>query len=186
MLDDPSEPPSIMFSIDQNSHPLWDAVPKLHALRARGLDVCHFIEDIDVAFTEVGAALGGGGLRLERERYYRGGGADWGAALFYHQFLGRLPVEVRDWEPLTGLSTKALASRLGRTLDDVYDEFSPSDNWQLIGPSYVGDGGHHRVIGDLTVAETAGFLREVLRTAKEDSLRAMPDAAPGDLGRDEM
>jgi hypothetical protein len=150
----------------------------VQALTARGRTVRHCIEDVDVAFTEVGAGAGGSGsgLRLERERHYRGGEADWGAALFYHQFLGRLPVDVREWEPFTGLSTKALAGRLRRTMDELYDEFSPSDNWQLIGPSYVGDGAHHRVLGDLSVAEAAEFVREVLRKARDDASAALPDA----------
>jgi hypothetical protein len=171
-----------MISIDQNCHSLWDALPKLQALVGRGMPVRHFIEDIDVAFTEVGASAPSdnglarpGSLRLERERYYRGREADWGAALFYHQFLGRQAVDIREWEPLTGLSTKALSGRLGRGVAELYEEFSPSDNWQLIGPSYAGQGGHHRVIGDLSVAETQGFLREVLRKAREDCLSAMPE-----------
>lgn len=176
-----------MFSIDQNCHSLWDVVPKLQALAARGRPARQFVEDVDVAFTEVGAdstALSTGGehgrtgaarLHLERERFYRGGEADWGAAVFYHCFLGRQAADVREWEPLTGLSTKALAGQLGRTPGELYDEFSPGDNWQLIGPSYVGDGGHHRVLGDLTVAETADFLRRILRMARQDLDAALPE-----------
>jgi len=163
-----------MFSIDQNCHSLWDVLPKLHALASRGYKVTHFVEDIDVAFTSLGSGPGGGQLRLERERFHRSGGADWGAALFYSEFLGRLPVEIRDWEPLTGMKTNALAKQLGRTVDELFDEFSPSDNWQLIGPSYIGDHRHHRVIGDLTVAETAEFLRRILEKAREDMLKAFP------------
>ena len=108
-----------MFSIDQNCHSLWDALPKLQAVARSGGTVRHFIEDIDVAFTAVGsspvdsAGHGDGSLRLAMERYYGSGGADWGAALFYSEFLGRLPVDVRQWDSLTGLTTAALARRLG-------------------------------------------------------------------------
>jgi len=165
-----------MFSIDQNCHSLWDVLPKLHALRAHGNGVRHFVEDIDVAFTSLGADPKTDGLRLKRERFYRGGGQDWGAALFYCEFLGRLPLELHSLEPFTGMSTRALAGKLGRSVDQLYEELSPSDNWQLIGPSYVGDRDHHRLIGDLSVAETQPFLRDILRLAREDVLRAFPSS----------
>ncbi len=165
-----------MFSIDQNCHSLWDTLPKLQALVEAGHRVRHFIEDIDVAFTSVGSSIEGDQLRLERERFHRSGGADWGAALFYSEFLGRLPVEIRDWEPLTGMRTNVLAKKLDRTVDELFEEFSPGDNWQLIGPSYAGDRDHHRLIGDLTVAETAPFLRQIVEKAKADTLRAFPQA----------
>lgn len=157
----------MFFSIDQNCHSLWDAIPKVQALAAGGGKVRHFLEDVDVAFTALGAGEGTP-LRLTRERFYRSGGQDWGAALFYSEFLGRVPVEIRHWEPLTGMTTKALASRLCRKVDQLYDEYSPGDNWQLIGPSYVADREHHRVIGDLSVPETAPFLREMMDTAERD------------------
>jgi len=167
-----------MFSIDQNCHSLWDVVGKLAALGRRGRKVAHYVEDIDAAFTSMGADVAGGGgapgLALRRERFYRSGGADWGAALFYTGFLGRVPLEVRDWEPLTGLKTATLARQLGRDVDGLYDEFSPGDNWQLVGPSYVGDRRHHRLLGDLTVAETAPFIRELLDKAEADMRRAFP------------
>ncbi len=163
-----------MFSIDQNCHSLWDVLPKLQALAGRGVRARQFIEDVDVAFTQMGAAGDGGGLVLARERFYRSGGADWGAALFYFQFLGRQAVEIRQWEPCTGLSTKALAGQLGRTVDDLYEEFSPGDNWQMIGPSYVGDRRHHRVLGDLRVAETTPLLLEALDKARQDTLERFP------------
>ena len=166
-----------MFSIDQNCHSLWDAVPKLQALARAGQAVRHFIEDIDVAFAAVGAGPGGR-LTLKRERYYHSGGADWGAAMFYSDFLGRLPADIRQWEGLTGVRTAALARKLGRTPESLYDEFSPGDNWQLVGPSYVGDRRHHRIVADLTVAETAPFLRQLLQTARSDMLERFvaPDA----------
>lgn len=165
-----------MFSIDQNSHSLWDALPKVQALAAQGRGVTHFVEDIDVAFTSMGAELDSA-LRLERERFYRSGGADWGAALFYSEFLGRQAVEIRQWEPCTGQKTAVLAKQLGRSVDALYDEFSPGDNWQLVGPSYVGDKEHHRVIDDLTADEAAPFLREILAKARANTLESFPAAA---------
>ncbi len=163
-----------MISIDQNCHSLWDVIPKLAALNAHGHKVQHFIEDIDVAFTSMGASVGNDTLRMARERFHRSGGQDWGAAMFYSEFLGRLPVEIRDWEPFTGLKTNVLAKQLDETVDNIYDELSPSDNWQLVGPSYVGDKQHHRVVADLTTAETSEFLREMLNKAKLDTLQAFP------------
>jgi len=163
-----------MFSIDQNSHSLWDCLPKLQALALKGRRVTHFVEDIDVAFTTMGAGVDGDGLRLAQERFHRSGGADWGAAMFYSNFLGRLPVEIRDWEPLTGMKTNVLAKQLSRSVDDLYNEFSPGDNWQLIGSSYVGDERHHRTIGDLTTEQTAGFLRELLDMARRNTLETFP------------
>ncbi|MHC4562387.1 MAG: hypothetical protein ACYS8X_06400 [Planctomycetota bacterium] len=164
-----------MFSIDQNCHSLWDTLPKLQALGRRGLSVRHFIEDVDVAFTAVGATQDSA-MRFERERYYGSGGADWGAAVFYSDFLGRLPVDVRSWETYTGLKIAALARQLSATVDDLYDRYSPSDNWQLIGPSYAGDRQHHRLIGDLAVSELADHLHEMLRLGERDMLARFPAA----------
>ncbi len=163
-----------MFSVDQNCHSLWDVIPKLHALARRGQCVRHFIEDTDVAFTSLGAGGDSASLRLARERFHRSGGADWGAAIFYFEFLGKQPVEIRQWEAYTGMKTAALARSLGCSVDDLYDEFSPSDNWQLIGPSYVGGRDHHRLVGDLTVAETGQFLRQMLQKARENCLQTFP------------
>ena len=98
-----------MFSIDQNCHSLWDALPKLQALAARGARVRHFVEDVDVAFTSLGSQGAAGPLQWTRERFHPSGGQDWGAALFYSEFLGKLCVEIRDWEPLIGMKTAALA-----------------------------------------------------------------------------
>ena len=64
-----------MFSIDQNCHPLWDVVPKLQALAEQGRAVTHFIEDVDMAYTAIGAAAGDR-PRLAPERFHRSGGAD--------------------------------------------------------------------------------------------------------------
>ncbi len=165
-----------MISIDQNCHPLWDVVPKLQALAGRSIPVHHFIEDIDTAFTALGSDVDDTRLRIARERFHRSGGADWGAALFYWQFLGRVPVDIRQWEPMTSMSTHALARKLGRSVDDLYDEFSPSDNWQLIGSSYATSRNYHRTIADLSVKETAPFVREILDRARSDTQRAFPSA----------
>ena len=162
-----------MFSIDQNCHSLWDALPKVQALARRGMSVRHFIEDIDVAFTAVGATPDQP-LRFALERFYGSGGGDWGAALFYSEFLGRLPVEIRAWEAYTGLKTAALARLLEVTVDDLYDRYSPGDNWQLIGPSYAGDRDHHRLIADLTVAELTDLLFELTDRAEHDMRTRFP------------
>jgi hypothetical protein len=42
------------------------------------------------------------------------------------------------------------------TVDELYDAHSPSDNWQLTGPSYADVGGH-RTIGDLETVEILPF-----------------------------
>jgi len=165
-----------IISIDQNCHPLWDVPPKLHALAHAGYSTHHCIEDIDVAFTAIGAQAGDDDthLRVARERFYRSGAADWGAAIFYFCFLGRQPVEIRQLAQFTGMKTSALAGRLGCSVDDLYDRFSPSDNWQLIGPSYFQNRDLHRVIGDLSVSQTSGFLGEIIDIARDDMLKAFP------------
>ena len=165
-----------MLSIDQNCHSLWDVIPKLRALAGRGSRPCHLIEDIDVAFTSIGADPDGE-LHLAPECFHHSGGGDWGAAVFYSEFLGRLPVDLRDWEPLTGGKTSVLARQLDRTAEDLYRHFSPGDTWQLVGPSYVGDREHHRVIGDLTVRKTAPFLRELFGKAAADMAERFPGAS---------
>jgi len=165
-----------MFTIDQNCHSLWDVAPKVQALARRGYRVRHFVEDVDVAFTALGARAGDQRLHLARERFHRSGGADWGAAVFYFEFLGRQPVEIRDWEPLTGMKTAALARQLGRSVDELYDQFSPSDNWQLIGPSYVARRDYHRIIGDLSAGEVAPFLHEIIDRAESNMLATFPAA----------
>jgi len=172
-----------LISIDQNSHTFWDVLPKLQALAHGGYSACHCIEDIDVAFTAIGARVGGDDvgqqMRMARERFYRGGAADWGAAIFYFSFLGRQPVEIRRLEPFTGMKTNVLAGKLGCSVDDLYDRFSPSDNWQLVAPSYFQSRDLHRVIGDLGVSQTAVFLGEMIDIAARDML----DAFVGDEAR---
>jgi hypothetical protein len=66
-----------MFSIDKNCHSLWDTLPKLDALAAHGHRVSHFVEDIDVAFTALGASVDDTVLHLARERFHRSGGQDY-------------------------------------------------------------------------------------------------------------
>lgn len=168
---------SPFLSIDQNSHTLWDTVPKLAALARHGWSGTHFVEDIDVAFTRRGAQLEDSGLDLVRERYYRGGVSDWGATLFYTDVLGRQPLDLRQLEPYTGWKTAALARRLEISVDELYDLHSPSDNWQLVGTSYCGDAQHHRLIGDLSVAEVAPFVRDLLDHAQRDMESAFPERA---------
>ncbi|MBT3380401.1 MAG: hypothetical protein HN742_27390 [Lentisphaerae bacterium] len=164
------------LSIDQNCHSLWDTLPKLQALGRMGHRGIHCVEDVDVAFTRRGAGVGDYSLELARERVFRGGAMEWGAALFYTDFLGRLPLDIRRLEPYTGWSSAALSRRLGETVDDLYDRYSSSDNWQLIGPSYVDESRYHRVIGDLTVDEVAPFLRQLMTHAEKDMIGAFPEA----------
>lgn len=167
------------ISIDQNCHSLWDAVPKLDALGRQGYAGFHCIEDVDVAFTlRGGAALPPDGpLSLARERFYRGGASDWGAALFYTDFLGRNPLDVRDMEPFTGWSTAALSRRLNCSVDELYAEFSVSDNLQLVGPSYTADSQYHRTIADVRIREVDEQVRTLLNHARDDCLRRFPEPA---------
>ena len=163
------------ISIDQNCHPLWDTVPKLEALAAHGWQGLHCIEDIDVAFSRQGSQPGDTGLALLPERYYRGGHSDWGAALFGHDFLGRLPLDVRALEPYTGRTTAALARLLETTVDGLYDRWSASDNWQLVGPSYAADPRWHRLIGDVRLTEAGPYVLELLGHARQDLLERFPE-----------
>jgi len=163
-----------MFSIDQNCLPLWDAVCKLHALHAAGVKTRHFVEDVDVPFARPGAAVDDTSLALAPERVRRSGGADWGAAVFYTKFLGRLPADPRSWAPRTGFKPAALARQLDLSVDELYDRYAPSDNWQLVGSSYAGDRRHHRLIADLSAREVAEHLRELFDLAREDMHAAFP------------
>jgi hypothetical protein len=167
-------PAETILSIDQNCHPLWDVVPKLHALTRKGRATTHLVEDIDVAFTALGAEPDDP-LRLVRERFHHSGGQDWGAAMFYSEFLGTLPLDLRDLQPQLGQKLSAVAKKTGSSVEDLYNTHSPGDNWQLIGPSYVTED-THRVIGDLSVAETAPFLREMLDVARGDMDRSFPSS----------
>ncbi|OGV70817.1 MAG: hypothetical protein A3K19_26875 [Lentisphaerae bacterium RIFOXYB12_FULL_65_16] len=163
------------ISIDQNSHSLWDTIPKLQAVAVRGWRGIHCVEDVDVAFTRRGAAGADSRLELVLERCYRGGVSDWGATLFYTEFLGRQPFDVRQLEPYTGWTTAALSRRLGVSVDELYDRYSVSDNWQLVGSSYAEDDRHHRVIGDLRLAEIAPFVLELLAQARRNMEFSFPE-----------
>ncbi|MCK5801560.1 MAG: hypothetical protein KAI66_01950 [Lentisphaeria bacterium] len=163
------------ISIDQNTNTLWDTVPKLVAMVGKGYAVEHFLEDVDMAFTRHGAVPGDSALEVVRERYYRGGTSDWGAALFYSDFLGRLPLDVRRLEPYMGWTTAALSRRLDCSVDDLYDRYSPSDNWQLVGASYAGDDRHHRVIGDVTADVAGEHILHLLDHARDNLLRSFPE-----------
>jgi hypothetical protein len=166
-----------IISIDQNCHPLWDPPAKLSALARAGYAGVHLVEDIDVAFTAVGAEVADNTLRLAPERFHRGGSQDWGAALFYVPFLGRQPLDVADILPATGQGKlSALARELGTDVDGLYDRWGAGDNLQLIGSSYVADKYHHRTLGDLTVAEVADALGRLLDFAREDCLRRFPSS----------
>lgn len=168
-----------MFSIDQNSHSLWDTLPKLQAVAARHREVVHFVEDIDVAFTSLGADVDhADAMHITRERFHPSGGSDWGAALFYSDFLGRQPLDLRTLEPYLGMKIATFAKHAETSLDELYNQYSPGDNWMLVGSSYIGDNRHHRVIGDLPLDKTEKFIRRLLRLAEQDCMRrfAQPDA----------
>lgn len=163
-----------MLSIDQNSTSLWDTLPKLHALAAANLQTLHCVEDVDVAFTRIGGKPDQPDLQLLREQFHPSGQQDWGAAAFYHAFLGRLPLELHALEPMLGMKLPAAAKQLDLSMDELYDRHAVSDNWMLVGSSYLGDKRHHRLIGDLTVAETAPFLKDLLDRARADCLYRFP------------
>ena len=165
-----------MFSIDQNSHSLWDTLPKLQALHAAGAAVHHYLEDIDVAFTALGAKSGEPNLHIAQEGYHPSGGLDWGAALFYNDFLGRLPVEIRRWEPMLGMKIAAVARQLDTPLEELYRRHAVGDNWMLIGSSYLGDGEHHRILGDLSIRDVTPFVRRIVSRAEADCLERFPQA----------
>ena len=162
-------------SIDQNSHSLWDTLPKLHAAVSASMSVAHYVEDIDSAFTRRGAEPGDSELEISLDRYYRDGSQDWGAALFYPDFLGRTAIDLHEVEPLLNSSLKSLAKTLNTSIDDLYADYSASDTRQLIGSSYVYDKQHHRVIGDLSISEVEGHLKELFAYAEKNMLRSFPD-----------
>ncbi|MBR0459914.1 MAG: hypothetical protein IJJ26_11810 [Victivallales bacterium] len=161
------------LSIDQNCNGLWDTVPKLAALHVHGLSGVHYLEDVDMAYTRHGAKVGDA-LAMERERFYRGGVSDWGAAYFYTDLLGAQPWDLSEFSNCLGMSLAALAKKLGTNVDALYDRWSPSGNWQLTGPSFLPDG-THRVIGDLTIGELAPQLRWLLQHAREDVATRFPE-----------
>ena len=160
-------------SIDQNCTPLWDVLPKLAALRARGLSAVHYVEDVDVAFTQQRAAPGTP-PHVEPERAYPGGNSDWGATAFYSDFMGRNPVNPRTLEPFLRASIATFAKRAGfASLDELYETRASSDNRQIIAPSHSGDN-RHRTLGDLSLREMRGPLLDLLEHARADTRRAFP------------
>ncbi len=167
----------MIFSIDQNSHSLWDTLPKLQAVTAAGFSVTHFVEDIDLAFTDIGSD-GNTAARIRPERFYPSGGTDWGASLFYHRFLGRQPVELRNLSRQLGMKPAAISKKLGITQDELYRRHAVSDNLMLIGPSFAGRD-RHRVLGDLHMEEVKNHLEEIIRAAETDCTGAFPAAESG-------
>jgi len=160
-------------SIDQNCTPLWDALPKLAALRARGFPCVHFVEDVDVAFTQQRADPATP-PHPAPERVYPGGNSDWGATAFYSNFLGRNPINPRTLEPFLHASINTFAKRAGfASLDELYAAHASSDNIQIIAPSHSGDN-RHRTLGDLSLREMRAPLRELLEHARADTRRAFP------------
>lgn len=167
--------PNAFISIDQNSHPLWDPLPKLQALGEKGWSGVHYIEDLDTAFTRRGAMPGQDSLELAPERLYRDGTSDWGAALFYSAFIGRAPIDPRQLEPYLGLTVKKISRKLDLSVDQFYEKYAVSDNWQLIGSSYLFDRYSHRVIGDLKIGEIKCFLDELMVRAQRDLEVSFPE-----------
>ncbi len=163
-----------MISIDQNSNSLWDTLPKLQALEKQGIKFTHCIEDIDVAFTRVGAHSDK--LELTLERYYPSGNLDWGASLFYMNFLGRCPLNLDNLTKYTGETPAHTAKKLGISLEQLYAQFSVADNWQLTAPSYIDSTKQaHRLLGDLSTSEVIPFINELFDKAEEDLLNCFPE-----------
>ncbi len=169
------------ISIDQNSTPLWDTIPKLQALTRNDYAGLHCLEDVDVAFTRRGAdELDSQELEVLPERFYRGGVSDWGATLFYSDFLGRTPVDPRKLEELTGLTLKALGKRLDTDVDGIYDRFNNSDNHQLVGSSYLKNQNQHRTVGDLKIHDVLPHLHALLDHAETDITERFPSKSARD------
>ncbi len=168
------------ISIDQNSNPLWDPVPKLHALARQGWRGTHYVEDIDVAFTQRGVGPEHNEPTLAREQYYRDGSSDWGTALFYADFLGRNMLDVHQVAGYAGYKTSTLAKKLNyRDVDALFDAYSPGDTLQLVGPSYMSNAADtHRTIGDLCLAETQEYVFRLLEHARENLLERFPEEEP--------
>ncbi len=166
-------------SIDQNCSPLWDAIPKLAALRAHAFAGVHCIEDVDVAFTQQFAPPGTP-PHVAPERFYPNGNSDWGASVFYSDFLGRNAINPRALEPYLHAPVATYAKRAGMTLDELYAAFASSDNFQIIAPSYAGDN-RHRTLGDLSLRELRSPLAELVEHAHTDTRRAFP--SPESLAR---
>ena len=164
----------MFISIDQNTNSLWDVLPKIEALHAHNKELLHYVEDIDVAFTRVGSKKSSPQLTLEQ--YYPNGSLDWGASLFYMDFLGKVPLNLANLSPYTGKKTATTAKALGLTLDELYAQFSVADNYQLTGSSYVAAHPEkHRVLGDLSTALKKPFIKQLLNLAEQDTLERFID-----------
>ncbi len=166
----------MILSIDQNSNPLWDTLAKLDALAAAGETVTHCVEDIDVAFTDLGARVNDPTLRLCREQFHPSGGQSWGASLFYSDFLGRLPFEPREFLASLGLSLRTVSRQLDLSAAKFYDRYAQSDTWILVGSSFLFDRNHHRLLGDLGAEEVRPHLDAILDLAQKDTLARFPAA----------
>jgi hypothetical protein len=158
------------ISIDQNCASFWDTIPKLDALRRKGIDVSHYVEDVDIAFAARGAEVDQPDLRLAMEKVYPGGGQDWGAGLFYSDFLGRLPRDPRSFEKYLGIGLKQFVKHTDVSLDAIYDQYGGGDTWMLIGSNFVGDRDHYRLLGDLSVMECIPFLLCILGLARQNCI----------------
>lgn len=165
----------MFISIDQNSNSLWDTIPKLHALKSHKMDFLHLVEDIDLAFTKVGANSPKKTPQLTYEQYYRNGNLDWGASLFYSKFLGKLPVNIRTLEKYSGISTGALLRQLNHSEETFFGEYAVSDNLQMTAPSYTEDKDYHRTLGDISVKEIFPLISEIIDFAEEDLLKSFPE-----------
>ena len=159
----------MFISIDQNSNSLWDVLPKIEAFQAHHFALCHYVEDIDVAFTRVGSKDCPPQLTLEQ--YYPNGNLDWGASLFYMDFLGKVPLNLAKLSPYTGKKIATTAKALDCSLSELYEEFSVADNYQLTGSSYVhAHPEKHRLLGDLSTQQKKPFIQNLLDLAEEDIL----------------
>lgn len=164
----------MFISIDQNSNSLWDVLPKIEALHAHNRELLHYVEDIDVAFTRVGSTYCAPKLTLEQ--YYPNGNLDWGASLFYMDFLGKVPLNLANLSPYTGKKISTTAKALGLTLQNLYNKFSVADNYQLTGTSYVASHPEkHRLLGDLSTELKKPFIQELLTLAEADILERFID-----------
>jgi len=165
----------MFISIDQNSNSLWDVLPKIEALHTHQRELLHYVEDIDVAFTKVGSTYCAPQLTLEQ--YYPNGNLDWGASLFYMDFLGKVPLNLSNLSQYTGKKIATTAKSMGLTLQDLYKTFSVADNYQLTGTSYISSHPEkHRLLGDLSTDLKKPFIQQLLALAEADILERFIDA----------
>ncbi len=163
----------MFISIDQNSNSLWDVLPKIEAMASKSLKLTHLVEDIDVAFTSVGKK--GQAPELTVEQYYPSGNLDWGATLFYMDFLGRLPLNLINLCQYTGQKITQTAKALNISVAQLYQKYALGDNWQLTGSSYTTSTLRHRLLGDLKYDEIQPFIFELLDVAERDILNKFSD-----------